>query len=444
MQGTANTVLAIAGSPAIAQNPLQEVTKYVGYKIAGDKGAAAAGKMYGVADFTLGCVSGGGALKYFSKVDKVGDLVNVAGKFTSGAGSLIKGTVNVVKNPGLVAKFMKQASVNSVKTLRYSTTTAASALVSSANKFATNFATTLGRIGQATKAGASEYAAATARLGITPKSPTVEGLTAAISKYKQLASGTDDVIKSGAETFKGLCFTSDTLIPTKDGDKQIKDIKVGDEVYSANPETGEKGLKKVKNIFVKETDTLIHVLVGKEEIRTTKTHPFWVEGEGWVPASELKAGDMLSLFDGKKIKVSKIAVEKLSKPIKVYNFEVEDWHTYYVSDTQILVHNTCSRGGTEASGISRNAAYRAAKRDAGIPNSVQGSKPVKVYDTENRIVQEFDVNGVKKYIVEHQEDSFGRGLHFHGADNLKGSPFEKGRYNQYPGHFPEELKGYIK
>ncbi|MHC1723780.1 MAG: HNH/endonuclease VII fold putative polymorphic toxin [Aminipila sp.] len=199
VQGTANTVLAIAGSDAIAPNPLQEVTKYVGYKIAGDKGAAAAGKMYGVADFTLGCVSGGGALKYFSKVDKVGDLVNVAGKFTSGAGSLIKGTVNVVKNPGLVAKFMKQASVNSVKTLRYSTTTAASALVSSANKFATNFATTLGRIGQATKAGASEYAAATARLGITPKSPTVEGLTAAISKYKQLASGTDDVIKGGTK-----------------------------------------------------------------------------------------------------------------------------------------------------------------------------------------------------------------------------------------------------
>ncbi|MHC1723772.1 MAG: hypothetical protein AB9836_11295 [Aminipila sp.] len=185
------------------------MTKYVGYKIAGDKGAAAAGKMYGVADFTLGCVSGGGALKYFSKVDKVGDLVNVAGKFTSGAGSLIKGTVNVVKNPGLVAKFMKQASVNSVKTLRYSTTTAGSSLVSSANKFATNFATTLGRIGQATKAGASEYAAATARLGITPKSPTVEGVTAAINKYKQLASGTDDVIKNRSNVANTFYHSAD-------------------------------------------------------------------------------------------------------------------------------------------------------------------------------------------------------------------------------------------
>ena len=25
----------------------------------------------------------------------------------------------------------------------------------------------------------------------------------------------------------------------------------------------------------------------------------------------------------------------------------------------------------------------------------------------------------------------GRGPHFHGADDIKGNPFEKGRYNQY-------------
>jgi hypothetical protein len=31
----------------------------------------------------------------------------------------------------------------------------------------------------------------------------------------------------------------------------------------------------------------------------------------------------------------------LEKPVKVYNFEVADWHTYFVSDGQILVHNAC-------------------------------------------------------------------------------------------------------
>jgi len=36
----------------------------------------------------------------------------------------------------------------------------------------------------------------------------------------------------------------------------------------------------------------------------------------------------------------------------------------------------------------------------------------------------------------------GRGPHFHGADDVKGNPFEKGRYNQYDGHHPEDFKGY--
>lgn len=30
-------------------------------------------------------------------------------------------------------------------------------------------------------------------------------------------------------------------------------------------------------------------------------------------------------------------------------------------------------------------------------------------------------------------------FHFHGADDLKGSPLEKGRYNQYPGHSPDPI-----
>ena len=33
---------------------------------------------------------------------------------------------------------------------------------------------------------------------------------------------------------------------------------------------------------------------------------------------------------------------KLSEPVQVYNFEVEDFHTYYVSEQKVLVHNTCA------------------------------------------------------------------------------------------------------
>ncbi len=35
----------------------------------------------------------------------------------------------------------------------------------------------------------------------------------------------------------------------------------------------------------------------------------------------------------------------LEAPVTVYNFQVEDYHTYYVSDFGVLVHNTCRNSG---------------------------------------------------------------------------------------------------
>ena len=146
----------------------------------------------------------------------------------------------------------------------------------------------------------------------------------------------------GLENLVDACFTEDTKIQTKDGHILIKDIKVGDKVYSENPETGEKGLKKVKNVYIHETDTLIHVMIGDAEIKTTPTHPFWVVGKGWVEAGKLNIGERLLLSSGETSQIDAISNEQLNKPIKVYNFEVEDWHTYFVSDEKVLVHNSCS------------------------------------------------------------------------------------------------------
>jgi intein/homing endonuclease len=118
------------------------------------------------------------------------------------------------------------------------------------------------------------------------------------------------------------------LIKTEDGHNEIKDIKVGDYVWSQDTDTGETGLKKVLNVFIKESDVLEHIFVNGEEIKTTPTHPFWVVGKGWTSAKDLKKGDKLLLSSGEEADVEKHETERLGKPIKVYNFEVEDWHTY--------------------------------------------------------------------------------------------------------------------
>jgi len=44
------------------------------------------------------------------------------------------------------------------------------------------------------------------------------------------------------------------------------------------------------------------------KIDATETHPFWVEGKGWVEAGELKAGDKVTLETGKKARVESVTI----------------------------------------------------------------------------------------------------------------------------------------
>ena len=51
-----------------------------------------------------------------------------------------------------------------------------------------------------------------------------------------------------------VCFVVGTSILAASGHVAIEKIKAGDQVYSENPETGEKGLKKVVQTFVNEVE----------------------------------------------------------------------------------------------------------------------------------------------------------------------------------------------
>ena len=145
------------------------------------------------------------------------------------------------------------------------------------------------------------------------------------------------------------CFVAGTKIKTIDGYKNIEDIEEGDLVYAQNEETGETGYKEVVTLFRNEATELTHVQIGDNAIITTPTHPFWVEGYGFKAAGELKAGDLVQTAEGELLTVTGIEKEYLAEPITVYNFEVADWHTYYVSEDEVLVHNMCPvgmKGGT--------------------------------------------------------------------------------------------------
>ena len=149
----------------------------------------------------------------------------------------------------------------------------------------------------------------------------------------------------------GTCFVAGTLIETENDSLPIEQITVGMMVYATNPETGETELKEVVNSFIRESSELVHITVNGEEITATPTHPFWVPQKGWTDAIDLRAGDKLQLLNGEYVIIEQVQHELLETPVTVYNFEVEGFHTYYVTESCILVHNAnCGHTAPEGGG----------------------------------------------------------------------------------------------
>ena len=107
----------------------------------------------------------------------------------------------------------------------------------------------------------------------------------------------------------------------------------------------------------------MHVKTAKDEIVCTREHPFYVPVRGWTAACDLRAGDILVRSNGEYVVVEAIEHELLESPITVYNFEVEDFHTYHVGSASVLVHNQC---------VAREGSYRADVRLGGDPNHPRG------------------------------------------------------------------------
>jgi hypothetical protein len=100
---------------------------------------------------------------------------------------------------------------------------------------------------------------------------------------------------------------------------------------------------------------LVGVTVGGETIESTRHHPWWVvRGEElaerpadatvpgrWVDAGDLRVGDLLLLRDGRQLPITALATRSTTEP--VYNFCVENLHSYAVGSVQVLVHNNSNQ-----------------------------------------------------------------------------------------------------
>jgi hypothetical protein len=158
-------------------------------------------------------------------------------------------------------------------------------------------------------------------------------------------------------------FVAGTAVVMASGaTKAIEDIKVGDYVKSYNESTGQVENKRVLQTFENTVTELTKITTSDgQEIVATPGHKFFANG-AWISAEDLRAGDILVNVNGQKVVVEAIQHEILEKPVKVYNFEVQDNHTYFVgSENGIVVHNTACGGATKAFNSDQQAVIDLAK-----------------------------------------------------------------------------------
>ena len=104
-------------------------------------------------------------------------------------------------------------------------------------------------------------------------------------------------------------------------------------------ETGEQAYKPVVQLFRNESKDWTGVTVNGKEIISTPGHKYYLpETKAWVSAEDLKIGDEVLTSDGEYATIEAVRPIHYETPQTTYNFEVEGFHTYYVS-IGVLVHN---------------------------------------------------------------------------------------------------------
>lgn len=132
--------------------------------------------------------------------------------------------------------------------------------------------------------------------------------------------------------------------------KNIEDLQPGDLVVAREEHGTEVSLRPVKDVYRRTSDHLRHLTFrdqsGQEQVfSTTDEHPFWsVTANSFVDAGSLPIGHQVTGPDGALQTLVQTQREDHPGGVPVFNFQVDDYHTYFVSahgrrGPPVLVHN---------------------------------------------------------------------------------------------------------
>jgi hypothetical protein len=135
-----------------------------------------------------------------------------------------------------------------------------------------------------------------------------------------------------------ICFPAGTLVHTPDGPRRIESVAVGDLVLAWNETTGAVEARPVIDLVQGSTGSWVDVEFVDGSVRSTPSHPFWVESaQAWIAAADLTAGMSLRLADGQLPEVwatRRVSVDDSA----TFNLSVEELSSFFVGDG-VLVHN---------------------------------------------------------------------------------------------------------
>lgn len=117
---------------------------------------------------------------------------------------------------------------------------------------------------------------------------------------------------------------------TPEGPRPIEQLREGELVLTRDEDDAEAPLvaRVVERVY-ERTGRVLWLEARGQRIGTTPEHPFWAVGRRWTQAGALGRSDLLLGDDGQVVAVE--GVEDSGCYAPVYNVQVADCHTYFVS-----------------------------------------------------------------------------------------------------------------
>lgn len=160
-------------------------------------------------------------------------------------------------------------------------------------------------------------------------------LAVKLARFGRVARAVDDI----KAEWGCASFAAGTHVRISKGQRPIDKVIVGQFVSSRESVWYSEKESLVTNTFNRIAPAYHALRTEFEVLHVTAEHPLWVQGRGWTPVRDIKAGESLATRNGDTLVLENLLVEGEQR---VFNFSVAETESYFVGVSEVWAHNsTC-------------------------------------------------------------------------------------------------------